>query len=151
MSSLIKAPFVRIHSSAVRRLKVTEGPIAQQIAAHRANGTDLTAKIWNEYFTLQSSLLSYRWKKFNHEVNFILSGGLPLAALTYKEWIVGFRFAVRLLAVYLFFCMADRGSMFPLVGPESPFTKSVVHTGMADPLMEGIRGRVQAAKNCAGQ
>jgi hypothetical protein len=121
VSRTVSKPFALIHRNAVQRIKVAYGPIALHIRDHEKEGTDLTQNIYREYFDMQSQLFSYRAEKLREEINFFLSGGLPLTQLGFVDWVLALRFVARLLFVYMVFVMIGRGSVHPPLEPGSPF------------------------------
>ena len=136
MTSVLAKPFIKIHTSAVRRVKVANGPIADHIAKHEAAGTDLAQGIWREYFDLQRRLIPYRKAKLQEEWAHFVGGGAPLLRMSYKDVIVYFRFAVRLTFVYMFGVILGRGTIMPPLEPTSPFIQQLPYNNpnWTDPL-----------------
>lgn len=127
VASIATTPVVLIHASAVRRVKVAEGPLAQHIAAYKSNGEDLTDAVRNEYWSWHRELLPHRLDQFYREWAVLRQGGrVSLATLSIKDVVYVLRFWVlRLVLLFMIGVMLGRRSIYPWIAPTSPFNQQL--------------------------
>ena len=111
----------RVYGIAERRVAVIEGPLAQHIRQHQAAGTDLTQAVNREFVANWSALWPYRRARFWREVALIREGGvISMATIGFVDALMIAKAATRCLACYMLGVMAVRGSVLPLMAPDSP-------------------------------
>jgi len=100
-----------------------------RVDAHKAAGTDLASESAHAFVKDQWRLVPYRIVKCREEWDYFKTESYK----TYfnpSKWgikgaVIEFKFAVHLLAFYIFAFMVGRNSIFPLIEPESPFVEGL--------------------------
>uniref|UniRef100_A0A7S1W266 Uncharacterized protein n=1 Tax=Neobodo designis TaxID=312471 RepID=A0A7S1W266_NEODS len=111
----------KIYTAAERRVAVMEGPLALHVANHHRTGADLTHDVTREFTKNWSALWPYRRARFWREVDHFRAGGMTsIATLSMVDTIGLVRMGTRILACYMAGVMVVRGSVLPLMAPDSP-------------------------------
>ena len=111
-----------VYARAVKRTALYQDEYASNMAAHNAAGTDLAMATTNQFIKDSFKLIPYRIERAGDELKYVCSGqhcknfGLGKA-------VVELRFITRILFVFMTMVMFARGSMFPLIEPDSPFAE----------------------------
>ena len=124
ISTIVK-PWTALVASSVARIQKMPEPLRGQVDAHRNSGEDLTASVFREYATAQKELMGYRWTRLKLELEHVTTGGVALATITRRDLFWYSRALVRCVFLFLLFTFVGRGSVFPLLRPDSPLVASL--------------------------
>ena len=111
-----------VYAGAIKRTARYQDEYATNMAAHNAAGTDLAMTTTNQFIKDSFKLIPYRIERAGDEFKYVCSGQYCKNFDRYNL-VVELRFLTRLLFVFMVSCMYWRGSMFPLIEPESPFAE----------------------------
>ena len=111
-----------VYAGAVKRTARYQDEYATNMAAHNAAGTDFAMTTTNKFIQDSFKLIPYRIERAGDEFKYLCSGQ-HCKNFGLKDAVVELRFITRVLFVFMFVCMVSRGSMFPLIEPDSPFAE----------------------------
>jgi hypothetical protein len=104
-----------------RKLAQLDEPLQLHIQHANANGVDLTHAVNREYYDNWRHLWPYRKQRLSHEIHHFQQGGvISVAALNLKDCVSAVKFFARFMVCFMFGIMAARGSVLPLMAPDSP-------------------------------
>ena len=112
-----------IHSSAVRRTAVMDEELCKSVSTHWETGKDLPENLTNDYMALQGRLIPYRITKVKAELEALQE--TKISELTLQDFLMMFKFLIRLTVLYMLGVMFSRGSPYPLLTPQSRFNANL--------------------------
>nr|CCC91792.1 conserved hypothetical protein [Trypanosoma congolense IL3000] len=121
----ITKPFTTVVLSMSRKIDHMDEPLKHHIEEHYRSGEDLCANVWQEYWSYQRRLLSYRWKRLSNEMTYIREGNISMAVIDVKGAILCVRVLTKCLFLFLIFTILGRRSVFPTLDPDSPFVEEL--------------------------
>lgn len=133
-------PFVAVsamaNKAAQKRLVTMhdDDPLKQHIAAADASGDDLTAAVWDEYWTTSCALCDYRSERFFDEVRAFRSAEVwSVATMNVATVATITRACIRLVLAFMLGIMLGRNSCLPLMSAGSPLLAGVENPNMLQP------------------
>jgi hypothetical protein len=117
-----------IYKNAVKRNKDMPADFQEEAAKHHAAGTDFASTTTANFIAMQFKLVPYRIERLGFELDYAWNNCCNFKNYTWKDWVVEFRFFVRLLFLYMATILMGRQSVMPLLEPNSPFCEQLKYT-----------------------
>lgn len=131
--TLVTKPWGRLVANSEAKIAAMSGPLRAHIDKSRAEGTDLTQKLFEEYTANQSALFDWRKSRACAEFATFRSGQVfSLAGFGIKESVKAAHFFTHIFFLFIVGVMIGRNSVFPILPTDSPFRLQLELQSVAD-------------------